>query len=90
MSQPNGFVVKYQEYEVCKFIKSLYGLKQAPRAWYENLIDHLLKINFKHFNLDDATLFVNKVSKTIVYLVVYLNDLLIRGSDKTYIASIKK
>jgi hypothetical protein len=61
MSQPKGFVVKGQEHRACKLIKSLYGLKQAPRAWYENLTEHLLKINFKHFNLDDATLFDKKV-----------------------------
>ena len=52
MSQPEGFVVKGQEHEVCKLIKSLYGLKQAPRAWYEKLTQHLLKLDFKHFDLD--------------------------------------
>jgi hypothetical protein len=55
MSQPKRFVVKGQEHKVCKFIKSLYGLKKAPCAWYEELSEHLLKINFKHFNLDDET-----------------------------------
>jgi hypothetical protein len=90
MSQPEGFVVKGQEHKVCKLIKSLYGLKQAPRAWYEKLTEHLLKINFKHFNLDDATLFVKKVGKIVVYLVVYVDDLLITGNNEAYIASIKK
>jgi hypothetical protein len=90
MSQPEGFVVKGQEQKVCKLIKSLYGLKQAPRAWYEKLTEHLLKLNFKHFNLDDATLFVKKVGKIVVYLVVYVDDLLITGNNESYIASIKK
>jgi hypothetical protein len=49
-----------------------------------------LKINFKHFNLDDATLFVKKVGKIVVYLVVYVDDLLITGHNEAYIASIKK
>jgi hypothetical protein len=44
----------------------------------------------KHFNLDDATLFVKKVGKTVVYLVVYVDDLLITGNNEAYIASIKK
>ena len=65
MSQPEGFVVKGQEHKVCKLIKSLYGLKQAPRAWYEKLTQHHLKLNFKHFDLDDATLFVKKVGKNV-------------------------
>jgi hypothetical protein len=90
MSQPEGFVVKGQEHKVCKLIKSLYGLKQASCVWYEKLTEHLLKLNFKNFNLDDATLFFKKVGKTIVYLVVYIDDLFIIGNNGNYIASIKK
>jgi hypothetical protein len=90
MSQPKGFVVKGQEHKVCKLIKSLYVLKQAPQAWYENLTEHLLKLNFKHFNLDDATLFVKKVGKIVVYLVVYVDNLCIAWNNENYIASIKK
>jgi len=71
-------------------VKSLYGLKQAPRAWYEKLTEHLLKLNFKHYDLDDATLFVKKVGKIFVYLVVYVDDLLMTGNNESYIASIKK
>ena len=70
-------------------VKYLYGLKQAPRAWYEKLIEHLLKLNCKHLNLDDATLFVNKVGRSVVYLVVYVDDLLITGNNDDYIAFIK-
>jgi hypothetical protein len=69
--------MKRQEQMVCKLIKSLYGLKQVLRAWYEKLSEHLLKLNFKHHNLDDVTLFVNKVGKIVVYLVVYVDDMLI-------------
>ena len=82
--------MKGQEDKVCKLIKSLYGLKQAPRTWYEKLTEHLLKLNFKHFNLDDATLFFKKVGKTIVYLEVYVDDMLIIGNNESYIASINK
>eukprot|EP00253_Pinus_taeda_P013059 PITA_13059 len=90
MSQPEGFAVKVHEHKVCKLVKSLYGLKQALQAWYEQLIEHLLKLNFKHYDLDDETLFVKKVGKTIVYLVVYVDDLLMTGNNESYIASIKK
>ena len=90
MSQPEGFVVKGQEHKVCKLIKSSYGLKQAPRAWYEKLTEHLLKLNFKHYDLDDVTLFVNKAGKTVVYLVVYVDDLLMTGNNESYIESMKK
>ena len=87
MSQSEGFIVKGQEHKVCKLVKSLYGLNQAPQAWYEKLTEHLLKLNFKHYGLDDATLFVKKVGKTVVYLVVYVDDLLMTGNNESYIAS---
>ena len=87
MSHPEGFVMKGKEQKVCKLVKSLYGLKQAPRAWYEKLIEHLLKLNFKHFDLDDATLFIKKVGRFVVYVVVYVDDLLMTGNNESYIAS---
>jgi hypothetical protein len=90
MSQIEGFVVKGQKHKVCKFIKSLYGLTHTPQAWYEKLTKHLLKLNFKHFNLDVATLFVKKVGKAVVYLIVYVDDLFIIGNNENYIASIQK
>ena len=89
MDQPEGFAIKGQEQKVCRLVKSLFGLKQAPRAWYEKLIERLLKLNDKHFNLDDPTLFVKKVGRSVVYLVVYVDDLLITGNNDDYIASIK-
>ena len=64
--------------------------EQAPHAWYEKLIEHLLKLNFKHFNLDDATLFVKNIGRSIVYLVVYVDDLLMTRNNESYISSIKK
>jgi hypothetical protein len=35
MDQPTGIVVKGEEQNVCKLLKSLYGLKQAPKQWHE-------------------------------------------------------
>eukprot|EP00253_Pinus_taeda_P030861 PITA_30861 len=63
MFQLEGFVVKRKEKKVCKLFKALYGLKQAYRAWYEKLTEHLLKLNYKLFDLDDTTLIVKKIGK---------------------------
>jgi len=65
-------------------VKSLYGLNQELQAWYEKLTEHLLKLNFKHYDIDDATLFVKKVGKK----VVYQDDILMIGNNDSYIASI--
>ena len=71
-------------------MKSLYILKQAPRAWYEKLTEHLLKLNYKHFDLVDPTLFVKKFGRSVVYLVVYVDDLMITGCNEEYISSIRR
>jgi hypothetical protein len=73
MSQLEGFSIKV----VCKLINSLYGLKQPPRTWCEKLIEFILKINFRYYKINGVTLFVNKFGKIVVYLVVYVDDILI-------------
>jgi hypothetical protein len=49
-----------------------------------------LKLNFNHFNIDNATLFFKKVGKIVVYLVVYVDDLFLTRRNENYISSIKK
>ena len=66
MSHLEGFVMKWKEQKLCRLINSLYEFKQAPHTWYKNLANQLLKLNLKHFNIDDTILFVNKVESSIV------------------------
>ena len=71
-------------------MKSLYGLKKTPRSWYEKLIEHLLKLNIKQYDVDDETLFVKKFGKNVVYIIVYVDDILMTGNNERYLASMKK
>jgi hypothetical protein len=72
-------------------MKVLILIEEIPLApKNEKLTKHLLKLNFRHFNLDDATLFVKIVEFFFVYLVVYVDDLFIIGNNENYIESIKK
>lgn len=52
--------------------------KTSTSRPYANLIENLLKLNFKHFNLDNETLLVKKIGKTMIYLMVHIDELLIR------------
>ena len=60
--------------------KSLYGLKQAPRAWYTHLSDVLLSIGFLASKVD-TSLFILSDGINIFYLLVYVNDILLTGSN---------
>nr|BAA78425.1 polyprotein [Arabidopsis thaliana]BAK41505.1 polyprotein [Arabidopsis thaliana]BAK41506.1 polyprotein [Arabidopsis thaliana]BAK41508.1 polyprotein [Arabidopsis thaliana]BAK41509.1 polyprotein [Arabidopsis thaliana] len=82
MSQPPGFIDKDRPNYVCKLRKALYGLKQAPRAWYVELRNYLLTIGFVN-SVSDTSLFVLQRGKSIVYMLVYVDDILITGNDPT-------
>jgi hypothetical protein len=80
MKQPPCFVDSVLLSHVCRLYKSLYGLKQAPRAWYSRLNDFLLSIGFCASKVD-ASLFIFSVGADICYLLVYVDDILLTGSN---------
>jgi hypothetical protein len=80
MKQPPGFVDSALPSYVCRLHKSVYGLKQALRAWYTRLNDFLLSIGFRASKMD-ASLFIFSVGADICYLLVYVDDILLAGSN---------
>jgi histone deacetylase 1/2 len=87
MQQPTGFVDPTLPTHVCRLHKSLYGLKQAPRAWYKQLSDFLLSVGF-HASKVDTSLFILKVNHHICYLLVYVDDILLTGSNSSLLQSL--
>lgn len=88
MEQPVG----YEEGKpglVCKLNKSLYGLKQAPRAWYTRLTKELESIGFVP-SAADPSLFTLDNKASTVYLLIYVDDILIAGKDKEAVDYIKE
>jgi hypothetical protein len=62
---------------VCRLRKALYGLKQAPRAWYHTLDATLAKHGFTAC-MSDAGIYVsNTPGEDPVYLVLFVDDMLI-------------
>ena len=71
---------------VCKLQRALYGLKQAPRAWYKCFQQSLLSAGYTQSMVDYA-MFVRSTSHGIVLLILYVDDMVITGSDSITIAS---
>ena len=82
MSQPEGFIDARYPSHVCKLRKSLYDLNQAPRAWYTKL-----RVVLQSWGLvrvvSDASLFIIHTSQFVSFALVYVDDILITGSNST-------
>ncbi|KAL0641361.1 hypothetical protein Bca4012_102705 [Brassica carinata] len=69
--------------------KAIYGLKQSPRAWYRKLSTTLNGRGFRKSELDH-TLFTLVGPSGIIVILVYVDDLIITGSDKAGIKATKE
>eukprot|EP00253_Pinus_taeda_P027274 PITA_27274 len=87
MEQPLGYI-QTDSSLVCRLKKSLYGLKQAPRAWYAKMDSFLLNTDFTRCHSDN-TVYTKKVGKSPIILVLYVDDLILTGSDPNRINHVK-
>lgn len=87
MCQPPGFVDPDKPNHVCRLRKAIYGLKQAPRAWYVELRNYLLSAGFVNSQCD-ASLFIYKRNSDWVYLLVYVDDMLVTGTNQVLVQHI--
>ncbi len=87
MEQPIGFI-QTDSSLVCRLKKSLYGLKQAPRAWYAKMDSFLLESGFSRCHSDN-TVYTKKEGKSLIILVLYVDDLILTGSDPNLINHVK-
>lgn len=72
---------------VCLLKKSLYGLKQAPRAWNEKFTRFLPSLGFV-FSHSDPSLFIRHSSRGMIALLLYVDDIVITGSDSSGIIEV--
>ena len=88
MTQPEGFVHSENSRKVCKLQRSIYRLKQASRSW--NLhFDKAVK-EFGFIKIEDEPCVYKKVSGSIiVFLVLYVDDILLIGNDIPTLQNVK-
>lgn len=76
VQQPEGY--EQGEGLSCYLKKALYGLKQAPRAWHQRLISELSTIGLTP-SAADLSLFIMTYNNDKVYVLVYVDDILVAG-----------
>ena len=89
MDQPEGFMVKGKEFKVCHLWKTIYGLKQAALQWNKQLHKSLLEMGFTR-SLSDPGTYLKIIGQDIIILLVYVDNALFMGSNKTQVLAHKK
>ena len=88
MKQPEGFMVKGKKELVCRLKKSLYGLKQSPRMWYQKFDTYIRGLGFTR-SKEYHCFYFKLIGDRVIYLVLYVDDMLLIGNDKEIIQDLK-
>jgi hypothetical protein len=88
MTQPKGFVDPKNAGKICNLQRSIYGLKQASRSWNIRF-DEVVK-GFGFIKNEDETCVYKKASgSALVFLVLYVDDILLIGNDIPMFEAVK-
>ena len=88
MMQSEGFVAKNQEHMVCKLKRSIYGLKQTSRSWNIRFDQAIKSFGFEQ-NLDEPGVYKRYRDKVVIFVVFYVDDILLIGNDVGVMSSVK-
>ena len=89
MAQPKGFVVEGKERMGCRLKKSIYGLKQASKLWYLKFDSTIRKFGFQE-NIEDNCVYAKFKNGKCIFLVLYVDDILLSSSDVSLLLETKK
>ena len=88
MRQLEGFISEGNDHLVCKLKKSIYGLKQASRQWYLKFHNVISSFGFTK-NIMDQCIFHKISGSKIIFLVLYVDDILLASSDLGVLHEVK-
>ncbi|GJS73690.1 putative RNA-directed DNA polymerase, partial [Tanacetum coccineum] len=88
MAQPEGFENTKYPKRVCKLQKTIYGLKQASRSWNLCFNEKVTQFGF-YRSEDESCIYVKVSGSVVVFLVLYVDDILLIGNDIPTLQSVK-
>ena len=72
---------------MCKLNKAIYALKQAPKSWFHKLSETLCSLGFNSTK-SDTSLFTHFKNDTILFILIYVDDILITWNSPNAIQSL--
>ena len=86
--QPLDFTCSDNDHKVCKLQRSIYGLKQASQSWNTHFNDVIKMFGFIK-NEEEPCVFKKVSGSAVVFLVLYVDDILLIGNDILMLISVK-
>lgn len=86
ISIPKGF--KERQGSIFKLRKSLYGLKNSPKNWNEKFHKTMVSLSFQRSE-SEYCLYVKSTENCKLFVLIYVDDLLIAGTDTGEVQHIK-
>ena len=90
MEQSPGFVAQGECGLVCRLRRSLYGLKQSPLAWFGRFSSMVQKFGMTQSTSNYSIFYHHTSSGECINLIVYVDDIVITGSDQDGIRKLKQ
>ena len=88
MVHHEGFDDPNHPNKVCKLKKSIYGLKQASRSWNLRFDKKIKEFGFSK-NEDEPCVYMKISGSTVVFLILYVDDILLIGNDIPTLKEVK-
>ena len=90
MEQPPGFDAQGKFGLLCRLRRPLYDLKQSPRAWFGRFSSVVQEFGLLRSTTDHSVFYYHNSSGQCIYLVVYVDDIVITSSDQDGIQKLKQ